>query len=58
MVIQQYMEENMTGFVGGFVSKMTAQIGADMKRMEAAQTQMQESLQGVSEHVNLVEAWV
>lgn len=54
-IIQQYIEENMTSFVGGLVTKMTAQMGADMKKMEAAQTQMQESLQGVSDHVHSVE---
>lgn len=45
----------MTSFVGGLVTKMTAQMGADMKKMEATQSRIQDSLQGVSEHVHQVE---
>lgn len=57
-MIQQYMDEHMTRFVGGVVTKTTAQMGADVKRMETAQTKMQESVQGVSDHVHAVETRV
>lgn len=55
-IIKKYMEENMADFVGGMVSKMTAQMGSDMQRTEVAQGQMQASLQEVSSHVNQVES--